>query len=94
MVVDPTGLKVRVKFGHSSSNRARDTRLPPFVRTTMTTATQADGPFDNRVSGALPKNVENAASDGFMWNFSKKIYAMITKFHTVVGDNLRQTVEG
>ena len=33
------------------------------------------------------KTVENAASGGFMWNFLRKVYAMITNFHTVVGDN-------
>ena len=36
-VVDPTGVKVRVKFGDSRSNRSRDIRLPNFVRTVTTT---------------------------------------------------------
>ena len=31
VVVEPTGMKVRVKFGDSSSNRSRDIRLPHFV---------------------------------------------------------------
>ena len=31
VVVDPTGLKVRVKFGVSWSDRSRDIRLPHFV---------------------------------------------------------------
>ena len=31
MVVEPTGVKVRVKFGDSRSNGSRDTRLPHFV---------------------------------------------------------------
>ena len=30
-VVDPTGVKVRVKFGDSRSNRSRDIGLPDFV---------------------------------------------------------------
>ena len=30
-VVDPTGVKIRVKFGDSRSNRSRDIRLPDFV---------------------------------------------------------------
>ena len=34
MVVDPTGVKARVKFDDSRSNRSRDIRLPYFVRTT------------------------------------------------------------
>ena len=31
VVIDPTGVKVRVKFGDSRSNRSRDIRLPHFV---------------------------------------------------------------
>ena len=31
VVVDPAGVKVRVKFGDSGSNRSRDIRLPHFV---------------------------------------------------------------
>ena len=31
VIVDPTGMKVRVEFGDSRSNRARDIRLPHFV---------------------------------------------------------------
>ena len=31
VVVDPTGIKVPVKFGDSRSNRSRDLRLPLFV---------------------------------------------------------------
>ena len=38
VVVDPTGLKVCVKFGYSRPNRSRDIRLPHFVRTTTTPA--------------------------------------------------------
>ena len=30
------------------------------------------------------KRVENAASDGFGWNFSRKVYARMAKFHTIV----------
>ena len=30
-VVDPTGIKVHVKFGDSKSHRSRDIRLPHFV---------------------------------------------------------------
>ena len=30
---------------------------------------------------------ENAASDGFRWNILRKVYARITKFHTVVEYN-------
>ena len=30
------------------------------------------------------KTVENAASDGFRWNFSKNVKAMISKLHAVV----------
>ena len=41
----PTGVKVRVIFGDSRSNRSRDVQLPHFVRTTTTTTTttQPDG---------------------------------------------------
>ena len=35
----------------------------------------------------LHKNSRKCLSDGFRWNFSIKVYAKITKFHTVVGDN-------
>ena len=31
VVVDPNGVKVRVKFGDSRSNRSRNIRLPHFV---------------------------------------------------------------
>ena len=31
VVVDPTGVKVRLKFGDPRSNRSRDIRLPHFV---------------------------------------------------------------
>ena len=31
-VIDPTGVKVRVKFGDSRSYRSRDIRLPHFMR--------------------------------------------------------------
>ena len=31
VAVDPTGVKVRVKCGDSTSNCSRDTRLPHFV---------------------------------------------------------------
>ena len=34
MVVEPTGMKVPVKFGDSRSSRSRDIRLPHFVRAT------------------------------------------------------------
>ena len=69
MVVDPTGVKVRVKFAEFRSNRSRDIRLGHFVRTTTTTAaTQVDGPYDNRAKRRQPafclKTVENAAFDG------------------------------
>ena len=37
-VIDPTGVKVHVKFGYSRSNRSRDIRLPHFVRTSTTPA--------------------------------------------------------
>ena len=33
------------------------------------------------------KSSRNAALDGFRWNFSRKVYGRITKFHTLVGDN-------
>ena len=36
------------------------------------------------------KTLENAASDGFRWNLLRKVYARITKFHKVVGDNCPQ----
>ena len=39
MVVDPTGVKVHVKFGDSRSKRSRDIGLPHFVQPTMTTRT-------------------------------------------------------
>ena len=32
VVVDPTGVKVPIKFCGSKSNRSRDIRLPHFVR--------------------------------------------------------------
>ena len=41
--VEQVGMNARVKFGDSGSNRSRDIRLPPFVRTTTT---PADGPYD------------------------------------------------
>ena len=31
MIIDPTSVKARVKFGDSRSNRSRDIRLSPFV---------------------------------------------------------------
>ena len=31
MIVDPTGLKVPLKYGDSRSNCSRDKRLPQFV---------------------------------------------------------------
>ena len=31
VIVDPTGVDVRVKFGDSKSNRSRDIGLPHFV---------------------------------------------------------------
>ena len=37
VVVDPTGMKVCVKFSDSRSNRSRDMRLSHFVGTTTTT---------------------------------------------------------
>ena len=43
VVVVATGVKVRVKFGDSRSNRSPNIRLPHFVRTTTTT--HADGPL-------------------------------------------------
>ena len=50
MVVDPTGVKVPVKFGNSRSNHSRDIRLPHFV----TNDDNDDaGRYDNRF---LPKN--------------------------------------
>ena len=39
VVVEPAGVKVRVKFGDSRSNSSRDIRLPHFVRPTTTTTT-------------------------------------------------------
>ena len=39
-----------------------------------------------RSEATAKKAVENGASDGFMWNFSRKMYARIAKFHTFVGD--------
>ena len=38
-----------------------------------------------RSEATAKKTVANSASDGFMWNSSRKVYAMITRFHAVVG---------
>ena len=45
VLVDPTGMKVRVKFGDSRSNHSRDIDCLSLL---LTTTTPADGPYDNR----------------------------------------------
>ena len=35
-------------------------------------------------SEVIVKYVENVASDGFRWNFSRMVQARITKFHVVL----------
>ena len=58
VIVDPTGVKVRVKFGDSRSNRSRDIRLPHFVHTTTTPAYAAGHHVRaKRRKAFLPKNV-------------------------------------
>ena len=56
MVVDPTGMKVRVKIGDSRSNRSRDIGLPHFVTNdddNDNANDPADGPYDNRAKRRL-----------------------------------------
>ena len=38
----------------------------------------------------VPKKRLRCRSYGFRWNFSRKVFAMIIKFHTVFGDNWPQ----
>ena len=40
-----------------------------------------------RSEATAKKTVENAASDGLRWNFSRRVDERITKFHKVVGDS-------
>ena len=47
-----------------------------------------------RSEATAKKTVENAASDGFRWNLSRKVYARITKFHAVVRDNWPHKLAG
>ena len=49
IVVDPTGVKVPLKFGDSKSNRSRDIRLPHFDTNynDIDYTPQSDVPFDN-----------------------------------------------
>ena len=62
MVVDPTGVKVPVKFGDSRSNRSRDIRLPHFVTNDSDSGRWT---YDNRAKRRIAafclkiKNLEN-----------------------------------
>ena len=51
--VDPSDVKVRVKFGDPRSNRSPDMRLPHFVRTTTTMTTTTA--YAGHHNGVLPK---------------------------------------
>ena len=48
VVVDPTDVKVSVKFGNSRSNLVEIYDCLTFLRTRTTTTTPDDGPYDNR----------------------------------------------
>ena len=95
--MDPTGVKVLVKFCDSRSNRSQGIRLPHFVtndnddagRRTQISGKQFDLESTNftwtsiltatpdmtspatsgRHLSQLDKRAEDAASDGFGWNF-------------------------
>ena len=57
VLIDPTGLKVHVKFDDSRSNRSRNKRLPHFV----TNDDDDDGRRAPRAMGQLPKNIISTA---------------------------------
>ena len=82
MVVDPTGVKVRVKFGDSRSNHSRDIRLPHFVRTTATTEADAETPYKFEASSKLLEFYAIIVLNHYSVNYNEVFSSKIAKHMT------------
>ena len=86
--------RIRVSLKKGQKGRIRHLRCcisrEPFEFTSMPICPTFAQDMTSRTTSVRKlqrQKVENAASYGFRWNFSGKVYVRITKFHAVVGDN-------